>query len=136
MRKIPEHRIFDSPNIVYVKSVDVNLASHQFGINFDYDDFPNDFIYEFSAQYQNSPLLQISVIRPDGIKLDLLSTSLPQSNTDSIYNSRIFSTDETIRKNLLLQSENFDFSLKQLSPEYIIFSQTKSHESLKGNYIF
>lgn len=61
---------------------------------------------------------------------------MPQSNTDSIYNSRIFSTDETIRKNLLLQSENFDFSLNQLSPEDIIFSQTKSHESLKGNYIF
>ena len=134
--KIPEHRIFDSPNVVYEKRGDVNLVSHQFGINFDYDDFPNDFIYEFSAQYQNSPLLQISVIRPDGIKLDLLSTSLPQSNTDSIYNSRIFSTDETIRKNLLLQSENFDFSLNQLSPEDTIFSQTKSHESLKGNYIF
>ena len=134
--KIPEHRIFDSPNVVNEKRGDVNLVSHQFGINFDYDDFPNDFIYEFSAQYQNSPLLQISVIRPDGIELDLLSTSLPQSNTDSIYNSRIFSTDETIRKNLLLQSENFDFSVNQLSPEDVIFSQTKSHESLKGNYIF
>lgn len=45
--KIPEHRIFDSSNIVYAKSGDVNLASHQFGINFDYDDFPNDSFTNF-----------------------------------------------------------------------------------------
>ncbi len=71
--KIPEHRILDTPNINYEISRDISVTSHQFGVNFDYDDFPNDFIYEFSAKYSGTPLLQIDVIRPDGIQLRLLS---------------------------------------------------------------
>ena len=71
--KIPEHKILDSPSISYENSGKIFLVSHQFGINFDYDDFPNDFIYEFSTEYSGAPLLQMSVIRPDGIKLNLLS---------------------------------------------------------------
>ena len=134
--KIPEHKILDSPNINYKKSGQTSLVSHQFGVNFNYDDFPNDFIYEFSTKYSRAPLLQMSIIRPDGIKLNLLSTSLPNSDSLSIHSERIFSTDEIIRKNLSLQSDKFDFSLNRLSSEDIIFSKTVNHEPLKGNYIF
>jgi len=70
--KIPEHKILKNPHIQKISDNEVELLSHQFGLNFDYDDFPNDFIYEFSSEYSGSPLLQLSVIRPDGIKLDLL----------------------------------------------------------------
>jgi peptide/nickel transport system permease protein len=134
--KIPEHKILDSPNINYKKSGQTSLVSHQFGVNFNYDDFPNDFIYEFSTKYSRAPLLQMSIIRPDGIKLNLLSTSLPNSDSLSIHSERIFSTDEIIRKNLSLQSDKFDFSLNRLSSEDIIFSKTANHEPLKGNYVF
>ena len=134
--KIPEHKILDLPNIDHQRVGEVDLISHQFGINFDYDDFPSDFIYEFSAKYSDAPLLQISVIRPDEQKLDLLSTSLPNSDSKQIYHERIFSTDETIKKNLSLQSDKFNFSLERLSAEDIIFSKTTNHEPLKGNYIF
>ncbi len=134
--KIPEHKILNTPNIKYDMSGDISIISHQFGINFDYDDFPNDFIYEFSAKYSGKPLLQIDVIRPDGIQLKLLSTSLPHSDLNSIHSERIFSTDDAIRKNLYLQSNKFLFSLSNLSSEDIIFSKTESHEPLKGNYIF
>lgn len=134
--KIPEHKILDSPNIKHEKSGDVFLTAHQFGINFDYDDFPNDFIYEFSANYSGTPLLQISVIRPDRIELKLISTSLPSSDSSSMHSERIFSTDESIRKNLAMQSDRFGFSLNRLSAEDIVFSKVSSNETLKGEYVF
>jgi peptide/nickel transport system permease protein len=107
-----------------------------FGLKFDYDDFPNDFIYEFSSEYSGSPLLQMSVIRPDGIELNLLSTSLPYSDEKTIHSERIFSTDHAIKKNLDLQSENFQFRFERKSAEDIVFSKSQINEPLKGNYIF
>ena len=134
--KMPEHKILVNPNIERISNEEITLTSHQFGLNFDYDDFPNDFIYEFSSEYSGSPLLQMSVIRPDGIKLDLLSTSLPHSNTKTIHSEMIFSTDDAIKKNLSLQSEKFEFIFDRLSAEDIIFSRIQTNEPLKGNYIF
>jgi len=134
--KIPEHKILNAPKINDVVSEDMAITYHQFGINFDYDDFPNDFIYEFSAKYVGTPLLQMDVTRPDGIQLRLLSISLPNSNTETIHSERIFSTDDMIKKNLYLQSNKFTFSLNNLSSEDIVFSKTDKHEPLKGNYVF
>jgi peptide/nickel transport system permease protein len=134
--KIPEHKILNTPNVSNDVTSDISIVSHKFGVNFDYDDFPNDFIYEFSAEYSGTPLLQIDVIRPDGIQLKLLSTSLPYSHSKLIHSERIFSTDDAIKRNLNLQSNEFLFSLNNLSAEDIIFSKTVSHEPLKGNYIF
>ncbi len=134
--KIPEHKILEVPNIQTNSEGEISLTSHKFGLNFNYDDFPNDFIYEFASEYSESPLLQMSVTRPDGIKLELLSTSLPFSNSKTIHSERIFSTDEAIKKNLSLQSEIFAFSLDRLSSEDIVFSKTQTNDPLKGNYIF
>ena len=134
--KIPEHKILETPNIQTNSRGEISLTTHQFGLNHNYNDFPNDFIYEFSSEYSGSPLLKMTVIRPDGIKLELLSTSLPFSNSKTTHSDRIFSTDGTIKKNLLLQSELFAFTLDRLSAEDIVFSKTQTNESLKGNYIF
>jgi peptide/nickel transport system permease protein len=134
--KIPEHQILNAPHVNYDTSGNITLVSHQFGVNFEYDDFPSDFIYGFSAKYSGAPLLQISVIRPDGIELKLMSNSLPYSSSNSIHSEKIFSTEESIKKNLLLQSSNFLFSLNKISPEEIIFSKTTTHQPLKGNYVF
>ena len=136
IEKIPEHKILDSPNIQTNSNGEVFLTSHQFGVNFDYDDFPNDFIYIFSSEYSGSPILEMSVIRPDGMKLELISTSLPHANSEIIHSERIFSTDSSIKKNLLLQSEKFLFNLDNLSSEDIVFSKSESNNPLKGNYIF
>jgi peptide/nickel transport system permease protein len=78
----------------------------------------------------------MSIIRPDGIKLELISTSLPYSNVKIIHDDRIFSTDAIIKKKIMLQSEVFDFEIENLSTEDIIFSKTTSNEPLKGNYVF
>ncbi|MFB5597843.1 MAG: ABC transporter permease [Nitrosopumilaceae archaeon] len=136
IEKIPEHKIINSPLISQKTVHDVSVFTQQFDLNFYYDDFPNDFIYELSASYSGSPLLQISIIRPDGIELQLLTTSLPKSDSVVIHNERIFSTDEVIKKKLFLQSENFLFPINNLSSEDIVFSKTNNHEVLKGDYTF
>ena len=136
VEKLPEHKILTEPNIQKISNSEINLSSYQFGINLDYDEFPNDFIYSYSTEYSNSPLLQMSIIRPDGIKLELISTSLPYSNVEIIHEDRIFSTDAIIKKKLILQSEIFDFEIEKLPTEDIIFSKTTSNELLKGNYVF
>ena len=134
--KIPEHKILTAPTVNYDVSGDTSITTHQFGVNFVYDDYPNDFIYQFSAKYSGTPLFQMDVIRPDGLQLKLISTSLPHSDSNSIHSEKIFSTDDAIRKNLYLQSDKFLFPLNNLSAEDIIFSKTEKHEPLKGNYVF
>ncbi len=134
--KIPEHKIIENPFETTETLGDISVISHQFAFNFNYDFFPNDFIYEFSAQYTGTPLLEIIVVRPDGLKLELLSTSLPKSDSLTVHKERIFSTDDSIRKNLSLQFEKFEFSLENLSAEDIVFSNTKTHHPLKGNYVY
>ena len=134
--KIPEHKILDKPVEQLETSGEISRVSHLFGLNFVYDDFPNDFIYKYSAKYSGSPLLEISAIRPDGIKLDLVTTSLPYSNSETVHTERIFSTDESIRKKLFLQSKNFDFSVDRLSAEDIVFSNSTANNPLKGEYVF
>ncbi len=77
--KIPEHLILDNPTIVTKDDV-ISLTSHQFDVQYHYDDFPSDFIYEINVEYSGSQLLQISLIRPDNSQILLVSKSLPQSD--------------------------------------------------------
>ena len=134
VEKIPEHKILEQPLIYSETGPGVSIVSHQFPIDFNFNDFPSDFIYEFSAKYSGSPLLQISAIRPDGLELQLISTSLPSSVETTIHNERIFSTDETIRKNIALRSNEFVFNIEGFSAEDIVFSKTQTQEVLKGRY--
>jgi peptide/nickel transport system permease protein len=134
--KIPEHKILDKPDVSTNTSGEISVVSHQFSVNYVYDDFPSDFIYEFTAKYSGSPLLQISVIRPDGSNLRLLSSSLPNSNDVVFHNEKIFSTDDSIKKNLSLQYKQFDFSIDGASAEDIVFSESSEHRVMKGNYVF
>ena len=133
--KIPEHKVVE-PFISSQKTDEISLISQQFNVNYEYDDFPNDFIYEFTAMYSGSPLLQVIVIRPDGTNLKILSTSLPYSEIETIHNDRVFSTDESIKKNISLQSDKFEFPITGFSSQDIIFSKSSQHSVLKGNYIF
>jgi peptide/nickel transport system permease protein len=134
--KIPEHKILAEPNIQTLSNNEINLTSYQFNLDFNYDQFPKDFIYSYLLEYSGSPLLQMSVIRPDGVKLELVSTSLPYSNLKIIHSDRIFSTDAMIKKELVLQEEKFEFKINRLSVEDIIFSKTELNKPLKGNYVF
>ncbi len=130
--KIPEHKIIDA-EINVVENGDIVLVSQQFGVFFDYDDYPSDFIFETKTKYSNSHLVEIKVIQPDGNVLELLSTSLPYSETETIHNQRYFSTDNMMKKNLNLQLEKFDLS-KDVTE--IVFSQKNDSQVQKGNYVF
>ncbi len=130
--KIPEHKIIDA-EINVVENGDIVLVSQQFGVFFDYDDYPSDFIFETKTKYSNSHLVEIKVIQPDGNILELLSTSLPYSETETIHNQRYFSTDNMLKKNLNLQLEKFDLS-KDVTE--IVFSQKNDSQVQKGNYVF
>ena len=68
--KIPEHKILE-PKVFQSQDNGIFLTSQQFGVFFDYDDFPSDFIIEMKTKYSDSHLVQIKVVRPDGIVLEL-----------------------------------------------------------------
>ena len=136
MEKIPEHKILTEPKINDFSNNEMNLSSYQFNFNFEYDQFPNDFIYSFSTKYQDSPLLEMTVMRPDGMKLKLISVALPYSSTNTIHDDKIFSTDAMLKKELVMQNDKFDFNIDKLSAEEIVFSKTETNEPLKGNYVF
>ena len=130
--KIPEHKII-SPEIFETKNDGIILVSQQFGISFEYDDYPSDFIFETKTKYSDSHLVQIKVLRPDGVTLELLSTTLPYSETETTHSQRYFSTDDMMKKNLKLQKNELDFSEGTIET---VFSQLGNNEILKGNYIF
>ena len=132
--KIPEHIIIENPSTITKKDV-ISVTSHQFTIEYTYDDFPNDFIYEFSAEYSDSPLLQISVIRPDQNKILLLSTSLPYSDEKITHHQRIFSTDDSVRKNAQIESAKMKLFRGSMSSEDLVFAD-KYGNVMKGNYLF
>ena len=132
--KIPEHLIMDKPTVITKEDV-ISLASHQFGIQYHYDDFPSDFIYEFNVEYSGSQLLQISVIRPDQSQILLLSRSLPHSDTKVVHHERIFSADNSIKKNIQIYFSEMEFYNQNTASEDMIFAD-RDGKVLKGDYIF
>ena len=130
--KIPEHKIIDA-EINVVENGNVFLVSQQFGVFFDYDDYPSDFIFETKIKYSDSHLVEIKVIQPDGNVLELLSTSLPYSESETVHDQRYFSTDNMMKKNLNLQLERFDLSREVTE---IVFSQENDNQVKKGKYVF
>ena len=132
--KIPEHLILDKPAIITKEDI-ISLASHQFGIQYHYDDFPSDFIYEFNVEYSGSQLLQISVIRPDQSQILLLSRSLPYSDTKVVHHELIFSTDNSINKNIQIHFSKMGFYYQNISSENMIFASIDG-KVLKGDYLF
>src|SRR5574341_2274934 len=125
--KIPEHKILKNPQISSQTTGKVSVVSQNFVVDYTYDGFPSDFIYEYSAKYSGAPLLQMSVTRPDGLEIDLTSRSLPQSDGD-IYSEQMFSTDDSVKKNLRKNTDRFAFSIDLLSAEDVVFSETSQNK--------
>ncbi|MGI0007657.1 MAG: ABC transporter permease [Nitrosotalea sp.] len=133
--KIPEHLIL-SPVVSSQQLGTVNVVTNSFAVNYQYDGFPSDFIYQYTAKYSGSPLLQISVTRPDGMILQLVSTSLPFASDGITYSSMIFSTQNVILKNISDKKSQYLFPLDGISSEKIIFSKLDENTILKGQYVF
>jgi len=133
--KTPEHLILQ-PQSSAQQLPSVYVLTDSFAVNYQYDGFPSDFIYQYTAKYSGSPLLQLSVTRPDGIELQLISTSLPFSSAETTDTSMVFSTQNVILKNLGNDKNRYSFPFDSLSSEKIIFSKLDENKILKGNYVF
>jgi len=133
--KIPEHLIL-SPVVSSQQFDSVSVITNSFLVNYQYDGFPSDFIYQYTVKYSGSPLLQVFVTRPDGIVLQLVSTSLPFAKDTTTYSSMIFSTQDVIAKNISDKKSRYAFSLDGISSEKIVFSRLDENSILKGPYVF
>ncbi|HXX06283.1 MAG TPA: ABC transporter permease [Candidatus Bathyarchaeia archaeon] len=134
MEKIPEHLILN-PETSNQKYENVSVVTSLFSTDYEYDSFPNDFIYQYVTNYSGSPLVQLSVTRPDGIEIKLISTSIPISKTNAEFSGMLFSTDNSVKKNL--QNEiNFQFQTDALYSQNLVFSQIDENKVLKGHYLF
>ena len=136
VKKIPEHLILDSYDTLIMQNDMEKIVIQKFDISYSYDYFPGEFLLKYKTEYSGSPVMHISVTRPDGLTLKLLSTSLPHSEQVTVYSDKIFSTNESIRKNLKLQDGRFSYPLQTKTAKEIIFAKTDSAEVLKGNYEF
>ena len=121
---VPEHMIMDDSLSYVDDSGMVTLHSDIFAIDYAYDDFPGGFIYEYSARYEGAPLLVVEVLRPDGMRMSILSVPLPPADSATVHNEKIFSTDLLISKNLMLHSDEFDYDIRGRAAESIIFADT------------
>ena len=128
--KIPEHIIKEDPIISEIDG-EISASSNQLTIFYNYDDFPDDFIFEFSTKYSGMPLAEIFVIKPDHSKVKVHSFVLPYSETETVHHERVFSTDSNLRKNLQMQNAD---NLQGTS-ESILFSNTDGTVQ-KGKYDF
>jgi len=134
--KMPEHMILQNPQVASQNVGDIFLTSNIFVVDYNYDKFPSDFIYEYTAKYTGSPLLQIWVTRPDGKEFQLISTSLPQSKIETSYHGFIFSTDDSMMKNIRKNKDSFIFPIDSLLAQDIVFSKTGQNNVLNGHYFF
>ena len=133
--KTPEHKILE-PEMFQSNSGNVYLSSQQFLVNFEFDDFPSDFVYEFQTKYTDSHLITVDIFRPDGKEINLLTTSLPYSKDETVYKQRIFSTDKMIKNNLMMKENIFAFDISEKSVTDVIFSNVIENKVLKGKYTF
>ena len=63
-------------------------------------------------------------------------TTLPFSENETVYNQRIFSTDEMIKKNILMNTDAFAFDISEKTITDIIFSEVSQNNILRGDYVF
>jgi peptide/nickel transport system permease protein len=134
-KKMPEHQILEAPQTILKKGSSESIVIQRFQVNYDSDYFPGEFLLNYKSTYSGSPVLQISIVRPDNITLELLSSSLPYSEQKTYYTDKIFSTNESIRKNLKLQLDKFPYQIESTNAKEIIFAD-KNNQVLKGNYEF
>lgn len=136
VKKIPEHQLLENTQTTIQTDSNTRKIIQNFETDYVFDYFPNDFIHQYTVKYQGTPVLEFDVTRPDGITLHLLSYSLPDLKSKTVFSDKIFSTNDSIRKNILLVSDKFAFSVDNMPIEEVIFSKLNTHEVLKGKYTF
>lgn len=135
-KKIPEHQILESSQILLQKSRSSSALVQKFESDYTFDYFPGDLILQYEIKYTDSAVIQIDVRRPDGVELNIYRASLPFAESEAVFSDKVFSANDMMRKNLRLQSSIFSFPTDGLSVSEIVFSKTDANEVLKGRYVF
>ena len=140
--KVFEHLILtlDDASITKIVTADnIRTEVHSYAIDFSYDSYPTDFMIPYSVQYgQIPPLLQVDIIRPDGMEFRIYYSSLPSSlakSNENQFSSRIFSTDPIIAEYLRQLSDSFRYPQDSAKPQVMIFSDKQENKVLKGKYL-
>ncbi|MGC2575856.1 MAG: ABC transporter permease [Candidatus Nitrosopolaris sp.] len=138
--KLPEHIIRNSDQAV-VSSVHengINVVTHTYTIEYNYDSYPTDFMVVYEVKYgQVPPVVQTNIIRPDGKDFRIYISALPSSISRTSQNDfygRIFSADRMITENLRLEKGLFKYNQDESLPQIMLFSQTNQEMVLKGKY--
>ena len=78
IEKLPEHKILKDPSIQKISNNEINLSAYQFALNFDYGQFPNDFIYSYSCTIFKFPITSnvSNQTRWDQIRINFNITSI------------------------------------------------------------
>lgn len=137
--RIPEHLVLGDPAALSARSAGVAASAHSIAFEYGYDDFPDDFIYEYTASYSAPPLLELRVERPDGVVLRLASEPLPPhpgGAAPAPHSGRVFSADASVRKHVEMQRGAFGFDVRGMPAEAAVFSDAGSHGVLRGTYAF
>lgn len=140
--RMPEHLVLEDPaeRSAGGPPGGATVSAHSFAFEYDYDGLPDDFILEYEAVYAAPPpLLVVSVERPDGIALRLVSEPLPAhpgaADGDAApHSGRVFSADASVRKHVELQRDTFAFDVRGMPAEAVVFSRADSHGVLGGTY--
>ncbi len=140
------HTILTSESSNQVSELSGNgifIVSNSFTTEFEYDSYPTDFMIPYSVKYGSiPPVLEVNLTRPDGLELRIYYSALPpqsdssSSKSQSVFFSRVFSTDMDVSKNLRQYTPLFTYPTDPSRPQVMLFSDTKEREILKGSYTF
>ncbi len=153
--KIPEHIILSSDiaerknhlnnnaNSVTISNTNengINVTTHSYKVNYDYDTSPSDFMITYSLHKKEiPPVIEIELLRPDNRQIDIYFDTITPSISginQTVTFGRIFSTDSLIHEKLLNYLKLYQYNQDSSKPEIMLFSSTEKPSILKGNYTF
>ncbi|MCD6563325.1 MAG: ABC transporter permease [Thermoproteales archaeon] len=110
-KNLPENIVLDSKKagmigitkaLTEIPGTDFKKVYMEFTFTYDYDDFPSEVNIFFDAKYtKNAPILKIYIIKPGGIKVDLINYILRKPD-DILY----LSINPIVSQNLLIHASS------------------------------
>lgn len=152
--KAPEHVVLHARDAQKAVSEEdgVLTVTHSYRVDVDFDEYPSDFMFLYSARYgATPPALQVEAERPDGRTFQVYFNSLPPVGQDSSdgsgeggegegkkveFSSRVFSTDSAVAESLAQYAGEFAYGQDPSRPQSMVFADTESNKVLMGTYVF
>lgn len=128
-----EHIILDRPEVNVVNG-SIRQVKHVYTFNYSYDTMPTDIIIVYKLRYQGSPLMHVSITRPDNDSIEYARISLPSNADMQVYESMLFSTDKAVQDSIVNNLSKYRFPIDRSDTVAAVFSSYDEIRVLKGNY--